>query len=162
MRTQKGFTLIETMIVVTVAGVLLAIGVPAFGSYRNTLALKQATTQVQNDIERARQLAITRRAPVYVRFGTAPAADTTNITHYWIHIDTDNDQVVDATESRKRYDLPATTQLTSVAVNPRDTVAFDISGILIPSHTGGRLVLVNALNRRDSLMVSAAGIVYKP
>jgi len=162
MWTQKGFTLIETMIVVTVAGVILAIGVPAFGNYRNSLALRQATTQVQNDLERARQLAITRRAPVYLRFGTAPSTDTTNITHYWIHIDSDNDRVVDTNESRKRYDLPASTLLTSVALNPRDTVAFDISGILTPGHTGGKLVVVNNVARRDSLMVSAAGIVYKP
>lgn len=162
MWTEKGFTLIETMIVVTVAGIVLAMGVPAFGSYRNSLALRQATSQVQNDLERARQLAITRRAPVYMRFGTAPATDTTNINHYWIHIDLDNDRVVDATESYKRYNLPSSTLLTSVALNPRDTVAFDISGILTPGHTGGKLVVVNNVNRRDSLMVSAAGIVYKP
>ncbi len=162
MRTQNGFTLIETMIVVTVAGVLLAIGVPAFGGYRNSLALRQATEQVQTDLERARQLSITRRASVYMRFGTPPSVATTGITHYWLHVDTNGNRIVDAGEINRRSDLPRSTQLIDVALNPIDTVAFDISGILTPGHTGGRIVVQNLKLSRDTVMVSAAGIVYRP
>ncbi len=162
MRHCRGFTLIETMIVVTVAGVLLAIGVPAFASYRNTLALRQATELVLSDIERARQLAITRRAPVYLRYGTPPSVATTDLTHYWLHVDTNANRIVDAGETFRRTQLPASTRLSSVALTPVDTLAFDISGILTPGHTGGKIVIQNAVQRRDSVMVSAAGIVYRP
>ena len=162
MRSQSGFTLIETMIVVTVAGVVLAIGVPAFGSYRSALALRQATEMVQTDLERARQLSITRRAPVYLRYGTPPSTATTGITHYWLHVDTNANRVVDPGEVYRRSNLPSSTQLVNVALTPVDTVAFDISGILRPGDTGGKIVVQNQRMRRDSLMVSAAGIVYRP
>ena len=162
MRIENGFTLIETMIVLTVAGIILAMGIPSFASYRNSLALRQATEMVQTDLERARQLAITRRASVYVRYGTPPSAATTGITHYWLHVDTNGNRAVDPGEIYRRTDLPTTVQLASVSLAPTDTVAFDISGILIPGHTGGKLVLQNQRATRDSLMVSAAGIVYKP
>lgn len=162
MRNENGFTLIETMIVLTVAGIILAMGIPSFASYRNSLALRQATEMVQTDLERARQLAITRRASVYLRFGTPPSTATTGITHYWLHVDTNGNRAVDAGEIYRRTNLPSSTQLANVALAPMDTVAFDISGILVPGHTGGKIVVQNQRANRDSLMVSAAGIVYKP
>ena len=97
MRTAKGFTLIETMIVVTVAGIILAVGMPAFSRYRSTLSLEQAKAQLLHDVRDARQRAVTRRIPVYMRFGTPPT--TTDITSYQIHVDTNGNRLVDNGES---------------------------------------------------------------
>jgi type IV fimbrial biogenesis protein FimT len=160
MSRARGFTLIETMVVLTVAGIVIAIAVPAFSGYRESLALRQARSQLEADLRQARQLAITRRVPVVVRFGTPPA--TTDILQYTLHLDSDNDRVVDAGESVRRAHMPSGTRLASVSLAPTDTVAFDISGILWPGHGGGRLVFANRRGRADTLMVSAAGIVYRP
>jgi len=160
MRRSKGFTLIETMIVLTIAGILLAIGTPAFSKYRSTLALDQAKRQLLDDVRDARQRAVTRRAPVYIRFGTPPA--TTGINSYRIHIDANGNRAVDNGEPVVDRRLPANTSLAQVNLAPVDTLNFDISGILWPGHQGGSLILSNDRGARDTMFVSSAGIVYEP
>ena len=160
MTVARGFTLIELMIALVVAGVVLAIGLPAFGNYRSSMALRQVNAQLLQDVRRARQLAITRRAPVVLRFGTPPT--TTNITDYTIHVDANGDNLVQGTEMRTYRRLPANTSLTSVTMLPVDSLTFDISGILRPGTQGGRIIMGNSLGRRDTLMVSAAGVCYRP
>ena len=89
MRHARGFSLIELMIALVVAGIILAAGMPAFGRYRDSMTLRQANAQLVQDIRRARQLAVTRRAPVVIQFGAPPS--TTNITSYEIHVDNNAD-----------------------------------------------------------------------
>ena len=48
-RGCTGFTLIELMIVLVVAGLVLSFGIPAFGHYRNTLMLRQVNAQILQD-----------------------------------------------------------------------------------------------------------------
>lgn len=160
MTSQKGFSLMELMIVLVVAGIVLSIGLPAFSSYRNTLALRQARAQLTEDIRSARQIAITRRAPVYIRFGAPPS--TTDITAYQIHVDSNNNHVIDVGERVMQRKLPSTTKLSNVALAPVDTLCFDISGILWPGNNGGTLVYQNQRAKRDTLVVSTAGICYHP
>ena len=156
---SRGFTLIELMIVLVVAGIVLTIGLPAFSNYRNDLRLRQARQQLLEDVRMARQDAVTRRAPVFIRFGTSSA--TTGLTSYQVHIDSNGNGVYDTGERRWLRNLPASTSL-SATLAPQDTLGFDISGILLPGTGGGTLILLNAKNRRDTLLVSTAGIVYKP
>ncbi|MCC6349876.1 MAG: GspH/FimT family pseudopilin [Candidatus Eisenbacteria bacterium] len=158
---MDGFSLMELMIVLVVAGIIFAIGLPAFGSYRNSLALKQVRTNLLEDLRSARQYAVSRRSPVYVIFGNPPA--TTNITSYQIYVDKNANGVLDTDERLYRRNLPSTTQLLSVSVSPQpDTLVFDISGILWPGSNGGTLVFANQRGNSDTLQVSAAGIAYRP
>ena len=160
-RGCTGFTLIELMIVLVVAGLVLSFGIPAFGHYRNTLMLRQVNAQLLQDVRRARQLAVTRRAQVVMSFGAPPA--TTDITSYTIHLDTNGDNVVQSTEQRTFRTLPGGTRLTNVnMITQVDSLTFDISGTLKLGSGGGTLVFANALGQRDTLAVSAAGICYRP
>ena len=46
MKTQKGFTLVELMIVVVIVGILASIGIPAYGSYVLRGKLTEASTEL--------------------------------------------------------------------------------------------------------------------
>ncbi len=161
MSRSRGFSLIELMIALVIAGIILSIGMPAFGNYRNSMMLKQVNGQLVQDIRRARQLAVTRRAPVVMRFGTPPT--TTNITTYQIHVDTNGDNIVQGGEAVTFRTLPKGTKLNNVSMGAQvDSITFDISGTLKLGTLGGTLVFCNQRNKRDTLAVSSAGICYRP
>lgn len=161
MHRSDGFSLVELMIVLVVAGIIFAIGLPAFSSYQNSLALNQVRTFLLEDLRGARQYAVSRRSPVFVIFGNPPA--TTNITSYQIFVDKNANGVLDNNERLYRRVLPKNTNLVSVSLSPQpDTLVYDISGILWPGTNGGTLVFANQRGRQDTLQVSAAGIAYRP
>ena len=162
---QRGFTLIELLIVVVVIGVMAAMVVPSSRRFVKAQRMREARNKLYEDIQVARQTAVTRRAPVYMRF--ADGTSTTNVTNYTLHVDLNNDRIMNAGETVKIVNLPPGIALRQVSLSPRDTLAFDISGILWPGHTGGMFVLYpnssdSAKVRKDTLMVSAAGMVYRP
>ena len=159
MSDTRGFSLIELLITLTITGIVLAVALPSFGHFRDSMSLKRANAQVLQDVRRARQLAITRRAPVVMRFGTPPT--TTNITSYTIHVDTNSDRLVQSTETVTLRNLPAGTRLSSVSMTPVDSLNFDFSGLLL-NGTGGQIVIANRLDLRDTLLVSAAGVCFEP
>ncbi len=166
MSAERGFTLIETLMVVIVIGLVLTMGMPAFNSYKQSLLLRQSRQLLLSDLRMARQLAVSRRAPVVVRFGTTSA--TTDLTTYTIHVDRNANGIVDTGDrviARKMPGKVGTVQqvkISQCSMAPTDSVIFDLSGILRPGTGGGTLILRNARGARDTLAVSTAGIAYRP
>ena len=160
MSGSRGFTLLELMWALVIIGIVMILAMPGYGRFRDSMALKQANAQILQDVRRARQLAITRHAPVVVRFGAPPSIS--NITSYTIHVDTNGDNVRQASEMMTVRNLPNTTRLSAVTLTPTDSLSFDTAGLLRSGTTGGRIIIANRLNRRDTLMVSAAGVCYQP
>jgi len=67
----RGFTLVELMIVLAVAGTLAVVVAPTLSSYARTAALQAAARQLATSINFARQLAISRNVAVCVEVHSA-------------------------------------------------------------------------------------------
>lgn len=160
MSRQRGFTLIELMIVLVLMGIMLAIGVPSFRSFRLSLVKQQARAIVIENLRAARQRAVTGHIPVVIAFGNGTT--TTNVTGFSVHSDTNNDRVVQSGELRYFKTMPKDAKFSSVELVPTDSLLFDITGILKPGTTGGRLIVQTSSGARDTIMVSMAGLVYRP
>ncbi|WP_158290116.1 GspH/FimT family pseudopilin [Ramlibacter sp. WS9] len=72
MRTSRGFTIIELLVVMTVIGILAGIAVPSFRNFIAQQRVKSASYEVSTSLLFARSEAIKRNAQVKV----APAAGT--------------------------------------------------------------------------------------
>lgn len=63
-KPQSGFTLLELMLVVTIAGLLIGLGVPAMGNFFRNARITSAANDVMGALHFTRSEAIKRRQPV--------------------------------------------------------------------------------------------------
>lgn len=73
---QVGVTLIELLIVITIAAILLALALPSFQDTIDRNRLKAATDTLYGDFQYAKSEAIKRNQPVVVDFTTSNAGAT--------------------------------------------------------------------------------------
>ncbi len=66
--SQVGFTLLETIIVFVLVGLVLAASVPAYRSYASSQRALTAARTLTSDLRVAQQEAVTRRADITVTF----------------------------------------------------------------------------------------------
>ena len=158
MRNLRGFTMIELLVAVSIAGLLLAITVPGFVHFRASLLRSQVRWALIGDIRYARQLAVTKHKSVVVAFGNG--STTTDLTTYTLHSDLNGNRVKDSGEAVLNRTLPKGSYLTKVSLAPVDSLIFDSSGSLYPGTSGGSLVFRGPQGSNDTLMVSAIGMVY--
>lgn len=65
---RSAFTLIEMLVVIAIIGIVAAISVPSINNIRKADGVSAATRQLLDDLNRARQLAISQRTTVYLTF----------------------------------------------------------------------------------------------
>lgn len=68
MRSSKGFTLIETMVIVALIGVLAGLTIPSFANYLQRQKVIGARAELMTDLQYARSIAIARRTTFRVDF----------------------------------------------------------------------------------------------
>jgi type IV fimbrial biogenesis protein FimT len=74
---NRGFTLVELLIAVAVAGVMLALGVPAMTTWLGNVAIRTNAEAINDAIQLARSEAIRRNASVQIVFDAAGRSWTT-------------------------------------------------------------------------------------
>lgn len=84
-KRQTGFTLIETLIVLGVIGILILISVPSFLRMMNRYRLTGTTREVASLMQAARLEAIKLNTPAQVNYDA-----TTNTFIAWVDMDRDN------------------------------------------------------------------------
>ncbi len=67
-RQQRGFTLIEFLIVVAIVGLMIAITLPSFGRMRRHAALKAAAAELRTQFHQARSRAIAHNVNCGIKF----------------------------------------------------------------------------------------------
>src|SRR5262245_38369534 len=72
--SRRGFSLLELIVVVVIAGIILTLALPRLTSVRDAAAVRGATGELGALFAVARQEAIARRAAVTVRVDTAGGA----------------------------------------------------------------------------------------
>ena len=157
---SRGFSLVELMIVMLVVGIVLAAGLPAYSRFRDDMLVGEARAQLLQDLRVARQTAVTWHCPVIIAFGNG--STTTNVSGYTVHMDTNANGSFDSGERRFSRTMPSRTLLATVALQPTDSLVFDLSGVLRLGTAGGSMILVTPRGQRDTLFVSAAGVTYAP
>ena len=141
-RNNRGFSLVELVVVVTIMGIMFAIGVPSYLTYRRSQELKGAASNIASQIRLARATAImtgrTQRFHLYANFNG-----------YDYHVHDDTGPIKSGWTLPKGISYGWGSALVSVDLDKdgRASTALDIE-------------LVREDGQRDTLFVQKSGMVF--
>ncbi|MDH2917277.1 MAG: GspH/FimT family pseudopilin [Gallionella sp.] len=100
---ERGFTIVELMIVMVIASILATLAGPSFSAFMNNTRQNSAQSQLLADLNRARSEAIKRNARILVCNANTAGTDCANTTDWssgWLVCrDVDADGACDATSA---------------------------------------------------------------
>jgi type IV fimbrial biogenesis protein FimT len=157
MRKQGGFTVMELMIVIAIIGILSAITVPNYISYRNNQQVSLAARDIYSALQSAKMSAITDNTTINVLFspGTASAAT------YRVFEDLDADNAFDAAADRdiESGQMPPGITMANATFSGDAIATFSPMGM--PRQPNGALdfgsVRVSNSNRCNSIIINSSG-----
>jgi prepilin-type N-terminal cleavage/methylation domain-containing protein len=152
-RARRGYTLVELMIVLGVAGILALAAAPRVGALRDASAVRAARLEVATAVEAARAAAMQRgrTARVAIRRNVLVAAVDTSPVNA-------PQQAEMVTLTIQRLDAAYGVTLTTAA--PADTlIAYDARGFASPRRAQTAKFYVARRQSRDSVCVSTVGLI---
>lgn len=161
-KSQDGFTLVELMVVLAIAAILLAIGVPSFQSFIARARVDAAANELQSALQLARSEAARRSGTVTIALlGTA---GTRNWTTGWrVFVDTNANGMFDAGDEEVRVFPAIQTPLTVMSsAGAATSLSFDGRGRVTPAAANTFAVCFdNDLSNARAILVSPGGRVRR-
>lgn len=149
-RQQRGFTLLEVMVVVAILAILTALAAPSFTPLIERWRVRQAVEGLQSTIYYARSEAIKRGGGVVVQKNPNTAQCTTSTKQDWdcgwfVCEDVNNNGTCNATEPvLQRFDTPSRVQVTRTG--GAATIKLNRWGLVDGAWLGFSLVPLNKSN----------------
>ncbi len=171
-RAQAGFTLLELMVVVAIAGVLMAIAVPAMGDFIRNGRITAAANDVMAAMHFTRSEAIKRRQPVTLCTSAnavlasnaantnATCADSEFLTGWIVFVDLNNSGQRDAGEDILLNHAPMDARITAASSADPFVVTYLLNGFA-DDPTGASIALCDDRGNTPSggELSSARGIL---
>lgn len=155
-RNNRGFTIIELIVVIAIMGVLMAIAIPNFSQWTANYRLKAAAREIYSNFQKARLEAIKTNSNVVVSFNLG--ADT-----YQVFVDnggttgTASDDTQNGDERiLDTVSMPAGVVMESVSFSGTTIPGFTARGLPLSSRIGNVRVR-NVNNERYQVTLSIAG-----
>jgi type IV fimbrial biogenesis protein FimT len=128
---SDGFTLIEVLTSIVIAGILIAIALPAFSKLLPSIRLSSAARQIATDLQLAKMRAISRHTSQTVTFTVSSASYTFG------------------TDTRSLSTLYPGTSISSVSANPTFTTTGTANAVTITISNNGKTkqIAVTAIGR---------------
>ncbi len=154
MRKDKGFTLLEVIVVIAIIGIVSAIAIPNYMSWVSDMRMKAAVRDLKSDMNTAKLRAIRENASVSMVFQTATSS-------YEIFVDNGagggvaNNWVRDGGEIRLNLaTLPAGVTLPEVVFNAETRFSFNGSGL---PNVDGHVYMTNTKHDFRGISLSRVG-----
>ena len=154
----RGFSLLELMVAVTILGVMLAIGVPAFGALIDSQRMDSAVNSLARGLNYARAEAVRRNRVV-----TVSPIDANWDAGWRIYLDRNNNGTYDDDEILLRKDVPPAVSSINVTSSFAQYIRYNAQGETILLNGGfqagtftfcpvkpsaaGRKVVINRVGR---------------
>ncbi|MDO6563633.1 GspH/FimT family pseudopilin [Amphritea sp. 1_MG-2023] len=153
---QRGFSLIELMVVLSILVILITIGVPSLSGYLNSQRLNTVTQLIKDSYSQARYEAVSRKKAV-----TLCPLDISTVScgKQWgegvmVYIDENGDGAFNMADDQRlrQADFP---EGVTVTLKNRSQVRISSSGAT--SDSGTFLISVSGSTTQNSLIISSAG-----
>ncbi|KAB2952642.1 prepilin-type N-terminal cleavage/methylation domain-containing protein [Heliorestis acidaminivorans] len=144
-KNHKAFSLIEILIVMTIVGILLSLGLPTMYNSLAEYKLNMAARQVQADMHWAREQAVKERNNFTIYFPTGLKQYTVNRSGY---------------DLQYRRELPAGVRIHATSFYyDKDRAYFSVDGRVINPTMGGTVMLENERGHLRYIILSRNGRV---